>query len=165
MSAACCLLPLPAALRTLPSTLRRQDTVRLDDTHSVITSEVRDPAQPAVTFTFDAHHDPVPRVITGLTAHTDLTGDDHRTAETAARLLGVTAGACLGFTEKTLDRLATRYETLNPAAPYHNWTHGRFAASVRLEASLLKANTARMEIALRRLDTAHQGTWRRSCAA
>lgn len=51
MSAACCLLPLPAALRTLPSTLRRQDTVQLDDTHSVTTSEVRDPAQPAVTFT------------------------------------------------------------------------------------------------------------------
>lgn len=174
VSAAFCLLPLlltatpvplPASLRTLPSTLRRQDTVRLDDTHSVITSEVRDPAQPAVTFTFDAHHDPVPRVITGLTAHTDLTGDDHRTAETAARLLGVTAGACLGFTEKTLDRLATRYETLNPAAPYHNWTHGRFAASVRLEASLLKANTASFEFALRRLDTAHQGTWRRSCTA
>lgn len=81
-------------------------------------------------------------MITGLTDHTDLTDDDHRTAETAARLLGVTAGACLGFTEKTLDRLATWYETLNPAAPYHSWTHGRFAASVRLEASLLKANTA-----------------------
>lgn len=72
-----------------------------------------------MTFTFDAHHDPVPRVITGLTDHTDLICDD-RTAETAARLLGVTAGACLGYTEKTLDRLATRYETLNPAAPYHS---------------------------------------------
>lgn len=46
-------------------------------------------------------------MITGLTAHTDLSGDDHRTAETAARLLGATAGACLGFTEKTLDSLAT----------------------------------------------------------
>ena len=96
---------------------------------------------------------------------TGLTGDDHRTAETAARLLGATAGACLGFTEKTLDRLATWYETLNHAAPCHSWTHGRFAASVRLEACLLKANTARFEFALRRLDTAHQGTWRRSCAA
>ncbi|MDP9763319.1 hypothetical protein [Deinococcus enclensis] len=104
-------------------------------------------------------------MITGLTDHTDLTGDDHRTAETAARLLGATAGACLGYTEKTLDRLATWYETLNPAAPCHSWTHGRFTASVRLEASLLKANTARFGFALRRLDTAHQGTWRRSCAA
>ena len=60
MSAACFLLPLlltitrvplPAALGTRPYLLRRQDTVQLDDTHSVTTSEVRDPAQPAVTFT------------------------------------------------------------------------------------------------------------------
>ncbi len=141
MSAACCLLPLllttapvslPDALSTLPYTLRRQDTVRLDDTHSVTSYKVRDPAQPAIVFTFDAHYDPVTRVITGLTYNTDLTGDDHRTAETAASLLGFTASACLGFTEKTLDRLATWYETLNPAVPYHSWTHGRFAASVRL---------------------------------
>lgn len=46
-------------------------------------------------------------MITGLTYHTDLKGDDHLTAETAASLFGVTAGACLGFTGKTLDRLAT----------------------------------------------------------
>lgn len=40
---------LPDALSTLPSTRQRQDTVRLDDTHSLTTDGVRDPAQPAVT--------------------------------------------------------------------------------------------------------------------